>query len=117
MPWRGRSANGGLAFSEMGPQSIEEQQDEEVAIFPMIPAHMTPAERCRLEETAEKRIPGEMKHVKQLNIKEFKAKVSLELHTVKAGDAKTDLHMHGDKLKENEDLLTADSAESEGIMQ
>merc|ERR1711957_781150 len=75
---------------------------------------MTPAERKRLEEAAEKRIAGEKSHVKALKIKELKAKDSLKLHTEKAGEAKTDVHMYGDKLHENEDLLKADVAESEG---
>ena len=40
----------GLAFFEMGSQSIEEQQDEDEAPIRKIPAQMTPAERKRLEE-------------------------------------------------------------------
>jgi len=104
----------GLAFFEMGSESIEEEQDEEEAPIPKIPAHMTPAERKRLEEAAEKRIAGEKNRVKELKIKELKAKDSLKLHKEKAGKAKTDMHMYEDKVKENEDLLKADVAESEG---
>ena len=51
--------NGLAFFLEMGSPSTEVQQVEQEAPIPKIPAHMTPAERRRLEEAAFKRIACE----------------------------------------------------------
>ena len=84
-----------------------------------IPAHRTPAAgQMRMagswsKEVGQTMIAGKQNRVKQLKVEELKAKRPFKLHTDKAGQAKTDLHMCVDMLKGTKDMFTIDVAEAE----